>query len=106
MKETMNEPVAGLPLFPDVKLSLCQTERDTFAALVEHKKRDHLFANPVLDLSGDGRLSVAKNPAALHDGETVRREGAFPDFANLQFDFRVNAAGQVALAALAQDGAL
>src|SRR5881396_243240 len=104
MKQIMNEPLAGLGLFPDVKLSLGQTERDTFAALVEHNKCHHFFANPILDLTGDGRLSVAKNSATVHDGETVRRERAFPDFANLQLDLRVNAAGGVALAAFAQDG--
>ena len=106
MKQIMNEPLAGLGLFPDVKLSLGQTERDTFAALVEHNKCHHFFANPILDLTGDGRLSVAKNSATVHDGETVRRERAFPDLGDLKLDLRENAAGRVALAALAQDGAL
>lgn len=106
MKQIMNEPLARLGLVPDMKLSLCQTQCDTFAALVEHNKCHHCFANPVLDLPGDGRLSVAKNPATMHDGKTVRPKRAFPDFGNFQFDLGENAAGRVALAALAQDRAL
>jgi len=73
MKEIMNEPLACLGLLPDVKLSLCQPKRDAFAALIEYDKRHDFFADVVLDLPGNGGLSVAKNPAAVHDGETVRR---------------------------------
>ena len=102
----MNEPFAGLGLCPDAELALCQTQRDTFAALVEHNKRHDFFADPILDLPGDGRLSVAKNPATVHDGKAVRSERSFPDFGTVKFDLGENAAGRVALAALAQNGAL
>src|SRR5437773_5138029 len=52
MQQVMNEPLAGLGLFPDVKLSLCQTERNAFAAVVENQKRDHLFTQLIFDLAG------------------------------------------------------
>ncbi len=106
MKQIMHQPLAGPGLSPDVKFSLGQPKRDAFAALVQNQKRDHLFTQAIFDLAGDGRLSVAENPAALHDGETVRRERAFPDFGDLQFDLRENTAGGVALAAFGKDGAL
>jgi hypothetical protein len=47
----MHEPLAVSGRVPDVKLSLRETERDTFAAIVEHKKRHHFFAHAIFDLS-------------------------------------------------------
>jgi len=75
-----------------------------FAAMVQKQKRDHFFTQGILDLARDGRLSVTKNPASVHNGATVRRESAFPDLGNLQLDLCENAAGGVALAAFAQHG--
>jgi hypothetical protein len=105
MEQIMNQLFPGLGLVPDVKLSLCQAERNAFAAMVEDQKRDHLFSQLIFDLAGNGRLSIAKNSSTVHQSETVCWESAFPDFGNLQFDFGENASSRVALAAFAQDGA-
>src|SRR5881396_2463666 len=74
VKQILHEPLAGLGLLLDLKFSLGQPKRDTFPAMVQNQKRDHLFAQGIFNLAGDGRLSVAKNSATVHDGETVCRE--------------------------------
>src|SRR2546428_11665125 len=74
VKQIMNEPLAGPGILSDFKFSLGQPERNAFTALVQNQKRDHLLTQAKFDLSRHCRLSVAKNPAAVHDCETVRRQ--------------------------------
>src|SRR5438128_5846364 len=106
MKRIVDDVLPGSRVLPNMKLSLHQAKRDAFAALVQHEECNDFFSHAEFDLTGNRRLAVAENAAAMHDVERVLGQRTFPDFGHLQSDPGVNASGGIALAAFAQDRAM
>ena len=98
MKDIVRKLLASARVRPDMEFSLRQTERNRFAARVEHQKRHHFLAHGVFDLAGNFRALVADGAAAVNNNECRIGRRAFPDFTDGQFNFCENPPLAVALA--------